>query len=167
MNVATRWCNIFFLCLHTLSDVLQYLLLCQLLLEGLAVADRNGLDFLLPLSRLSEPADEPLVAPAVGVHVSPEEVELPLPQVDLGKHGLPALQDAVDQLTVVLQLGVALAVDPRHLVVDGRCPLQFVLQPVKDRLVGLCFSLHRLSGKKAKSSPQGYSSSSTEPNAKY
>lgn len=140
------------------SIIWQYLLLCQLLLESLAVADRHSLYFLLPLPRLSEPADEPLVAPAVGVHVSPEEVELPLPQIDLSEHSLPALQEAVDQLTIMLQLGITFAVDPRHLVVDGCCPAQLVLQTVKYHLVGLCFSTHWLSGKRAKSSAEHSSS---------
>ena len=73
-----------------------------------------------------------------------EEVELPLPELQLGKHGLPALQEAADQLAVVLHLGVALAVDPRHLVVDGCRPLQLVLQPVEHDLVGLRLRAHRL-----------------------
>ena len=121
-----------------------YLLLCQLLLESLAVADGHGLNLLLPLPRLSEPADEPLVASVVGVHVAAEEVELALPQLQLSEHGLPALQEAADQLAVVLHLGVALAVDPRHLVVDGCRPLQLVLQPVEHDLVGLRLRAHRL-----------------------
>lgn len=121
-----------------------YLLLCQLLLESLAVADGHSLNLLLPLPRLSEPADEPLVASVVGVHVAAEEVELPLPQLQLSEHCLPALQEAADQLAVVLHLGVALAVDPRHLVVDGRRPLQLVLQPVEHDLVGLRLRAHRL-----------------------
>lgn len=124
---------------------LQYLLLRQLLLDGLAVADGHGLDFLLPLPRLPQPADEPLVAAAIGLHVAAQQVELALPQVELSEHGLPALQEAVDQLTVVLQFGIALAVHPGHLVADGRRAPQLILQPVEHRLVGLGFSAHGLS----------------------
>lgn len=129
----------------THSYLLQYLLLCQLLLEGLAVTDGHSLNFLLPLPRLSEPVDEPLVAFLVGVHVAPEEVELAPPQVHLSKQDLPAVQQAVDQLAVMLQLGVPLAVDPRHLVVDDGRLLQLALQAVENNLIAFRFSMHRLS----------------------
>lgn len=128
----------------TYSFPLQYLLLCQLLPESLAVPDWHSLNFLLPLLRFFEPADEPLVTFAVGVHVAPQEAELPLPQVHLCKHSLPPLQEASDQLTVMLQISIALAVNPRHFVIHSRRPPKLVLQAVEYHLVGLCFGTHGL-----------------------
>ena len=130
----------------------SYLPLGQLIIEDCAIAKRKRLNVLLPLPCLSEPADEPVVAPAVNAHVSSKEVELPLPQINLCKNSLPALQEAFHQLAVMFQLSVTLPVDPRHLVIDNGCLSDNILQSVKNHLVGFCLGMHRLSGRRAKSS---------------
>lgn len=145
ISIATRGQHNDFSSLYPTQPPLQYLLLCQLLLEGLVVTNGHSLYFLLPLLCFSKPADKPLVAFMVGFHVAPEEVELPLPKVNLSKHSLPALQEAVHQQTVMLELSITLTMDPCHLVIDNCSVLKLVLQAVKYHLVGFCFSMHFLS----------------------
>lgn len=60
-----------------------YLLLSQLFFQSLAVSDGHGLDLLLPLLGVVDPADQPVVALAIVAQLAAELLKLSLTKVHL------------------------------------------------------------------------------------
>lgn len=117
----------------------EYLLLCQLLLKGFAATDGHGVELVLPLFGICDPAYEPVVALSVGLHLSAQKIKLSLPQLNLSKHSLPTLSQVAHQLPVVLQLYVPLAVQLRHPLVHFCRTLKLLFQTVKCGLLDFSF----------------------------
>lgn len=115
-----------------------YLLLGQLLLKGFAV-NGHSMELVLPLFGICYPADEPVIALSVGLHLPAQKVKFLLPQLNLSEHSLPAVLQVAHQLPVVLQLYVTFTVQLRHTVIHRRSPLKLLFQTVKCGLLALRF----------------------------
>lgn len=114
-----------------------YLLLPQLLLHGLAVGQWHGLDLLLPLLGVLQPGAQRVRALAVVTQLAAQLLELALPHIGLGQHGLPALQKQGDPLTPALHLHVPLAVSLLQPLAHLLRPPQLVPQGIEHRLLRL------------------------------
>lgn len=146
-----------------------YLLLSQLFFQSLAVSDGHSLDLLLPLLGVVDPADQPVVALAIVAQLAAELLKLSLTKVHLWEHGLPAVLEAGQELAVVVQLSVTLAVHAGHLVAHGSGLLQLCFQRIKHWLFALSLGSHflqisyRIKGCSAEST-QGWKSRKTRLN---
>lgn len=116
----------------------RYLLLGQLLLKGFAV-NGHTMELVLPLLGICYPADEPVPALSVNLHLPAQKVKFSLPQLNLSKHSLPAVLQVAHQLPVVLQLYVTFTVQLRHTVGHRCSPLKLLFQAVKRSLLSLRF----------------------------
>lgn len=115
-----------------------YLLLGQLLFKGFAV-NGHSMELVLPLFGICYPADEPVIALSVGLHLPAQKVKFLLPQLNLSEHSLPAVLQVAHHLPVVLQLYVTFTVQLRHTVIHRRSPLKLLFQTVKCVLLALRF----------------------------
>ncbi len=122
----------------------MYLLLCQLLFEHLAVDYGHGLDILLPLFGICDPVDEPVVALPIVAQLPAQLIQLALPQVDLSEDSAPAVLQAAQEMPIVIQLGVPLAVNLKHALADRRGLGQLTLHVIKHGPLGFCLRTHSL-----------------------
>ena len=114
-----------------------HLLLPQLLSHGLAVGQWHGLDLLLPLLGVPQPGAQRVRALTVITQLAAQLLELALPHVGLGQHGLPALQQQGDPLTPALHLHVPLAVSLLQPLAHLLRPPQLVPQGIEHGLLRL------------------------------